>query len=224
MHKVDILVTSEIKGGLSTFQHGEMQIRFHRFESAQEIPLLEGSIWAFVDWQSTSMPGIEICRQIRCAPETSSARIVMILEDDDKNILRRALLAGADDYIVGPVDRNRLLDRILLRPSDLQDPSPLNLTVLGELKVDLAAFRATWAGKPIPLTPSELKLLRFFAQHPDRVFTRNQLIAALGKHERPLDPRTVDVWIGRLRRGLRKAGAGDLLRTVRSLGYVFDHP
>ena len=59
---------------------------------------------------------------------------------------------------------------------------------------------------------------------PGRVFTRSQLIAALGKHATPIDERTVDVWIGRLRRALRIAGAGDMLRTVRSLGYVLDQP
>ena len=66
------------------------------------------------------------------------------------------------------------------------------------------------------------RLLRYFIEHPGRVFTRNQLIAALGKQEPAVDERTVDVWIGRLRRALKGVGAGNPLRTVRSLGYVFD--
>jgi two-component system phosphate regulon response regulator PhoB len=74
------------------------------------------------------------------------------------------------------------------------------------------------------MMPNEFRLLRFFVEHPGRVFTRAQLITALGKQEPPIDERTVDVWIGRLRRAMRAAGAGDLLRTVRSLGYVFDRP
>jgi two-component system phosphate regulon response regulator PhoB len=72
--------------------------------------------------------------------------------------------------------------------------------------------------------PNEFRLLRYFVEHPGRVFTRSQLISALGKQEPAVDERTVDVWIGRLRRALRAAGAGNPLRTVRSLGYVFDVP
>lgn len=67
-----------------------------------------------------------------------------------------------------------------------------------------------------------LWLLHFLAQNPDRVLSRGDLIAALGKQEPPIDKRTVDVWIGRLRRALRKVGAGERVRTVRSLGYVYD--
>ena len=79
-------------------------------------------------------------------------------------------------------------------------------------------------GKAVDLMPNEFRLLRFLVEHPGRVFTRSQLIAALGKHDAPVDERTVDVWIGRLRRALRSSGAGDMLRTVRSVGYVLDLP
>ncbi|MEY4721555.1 MAG: hypothetical protein RIQ46_1280, partial [Pseudomonadota bacterium] len=86
------------------------------------------------------------------------------------------------------------------------------------------AFQARFAGKVVPLMPNEFRLLRYLSEHPGRVFTRSQLIAALGKQEMPMDERTVDVWIGRLRRSLRAAGGGEMLRTVRSLGYVLDTP
>ena len=79
-----------------------------------------------------------------------------------------------------------------------------------------------WARQPLNLRPNEFRLLHFFAQHPDRVLTRTDLIEALGKQEPPIDERTVDVWIGRLRRALRIVGAGERVRTVRSLGYVYD--
>jgi two-component system phosphate regulon response regulator PhoB len=92
------------------------------------------------------------------------------------------------------------------------------------LSVNIAAFRARIDGKPVDLMPNEFRLLRFLVEHPGRVFTRSQLIAALGKQDPPIDERTVDVWIGRLRRALRSAGGGDMLRTVRSLGYVLDQP
>ncbi|MCB2080411.1 MAG: winged helix-turn-helix domain-containing protein, partial [Novosphingobium sp.] len=149
------------------------------------------------------------------------AHITMILDEDDQEDRRRALRTGADDYMLGPVTRNALLDRVLSVNTNECDAIARALQE-GELTIDLAAFQARWKGKPIPLMPNEFRLLRYFVEHPGRVFSRAQLIAALGKQEPPVDERTVDVWIGRLRRALKSAGAGNPLRTVRSLGYVYD--
>lgn len=93
---------------------------------------------------------------------------------------------------------------------------------LGCMVVDFVAHRACWMGKPIYLGPGELRLLGHFVANPDRVFSRADLIARLGKDCGSIDERTVDVWIGRLRRALREHGVPDQLRTVWSVGYVFD--
>jgi two-component system phosphate regulon response regulator PhoB len=209
MRHVNIIVTSELAGGMAAFEHGDLLVSFHRWTKPSELPLLEGTIWAFADWVLPDISGLEICRQLRCAPLTAQAHITMVLEEDDFEARRRALRAGADDYMVGPVSRTTVLDRVL---------------TLGDLTIDLSAFQANWRGVPVVLMPNEFRLLRFFVEHPRRVFTRAQLIAALGKQDPPVDERTVDVWVGRLRRALRAAGAGAPLRTVRSLGYVLDKP
>jgi two-component system phosphate regulon response regulator PhoB len=221
MRHIDILLTSDIEGGLAPFRHGELEAVFHRWTSFGELPLLEGALWAFVDWVLPEISGLEVCRRLRCDPLTAQAHVTMILDEDDQEARRRALRTGADDYMVGPIDRAGLLDRVLSLQLHDHEPAGRALT-LGSLTIDLAAFLARWQGKPIPLMPNEFRLLRYFVEHPGRVFTRSQLIAALGKQEPPVDERTVDVWIGRLRRALRAAGAGNPLRTVRSLGYVFD--
>lgn len=224
MQRVDILLTGELEGGTAPFVHGELEVLFHRWARPSELPLLEGTLWAFVDWVLPEISGLEICRRLRCDPLTAQAHITMMLEEDDQDARRRALRAGADDYMVGPATRTALLDRVLsARPHD-HDGAPARNLALGELSIDLAAFQARWRGKAIPLMPNEFRLLRYLVEHPGRVFTRGQLIAALGKQDHPVDERTVDVWIGRLRRALRTAGAGDPLRTVRSLGYVLDQP
>ena len=222
MRRIDVLVTREIEGGLEKFVHGDLHISFHEWTSPGDLPLIEGALWAFVDWVTPSLSGLEICRRLRCDPVTAQSHITMILEEDDLDARRRALRAGADDYLVAPITRTMVLDRVLsVQPSEF-DNSIARVLTIGELTIDQAAFRARWQGKAIPLMPNEFRLMRFFAEHPGRVFTRSQLIAALGKHDSPIDERTVDVWIGRLRRALRAAGAGEPLRTVRSLGYVFD--
>ncbi len=224
MRHLDILLTSELAGGTAPFDHDDMHVTFHHWSKTHELPLLEGALWAFIDWAHPQTSGLEICRRLRCDPLTAQAHITMILDEDDQDARRRALRAGADDYIIGPVARSTVLDRLLSARLQEHGGSPSRSLSLGDLTIDMAAFQARWCGKPIPLMPNEFRLLRYLVEHPGRVFTRAQLIAALGKQEPPVDERTVDVWIGRLRRALRVAGAGDPLRTVRSLGYVLDAP
>lgn len=224
MRHIDILLTSELDGGMSSFSHGDIEIHFRRWTKPNELPLIDGSLWAFVDWVLPDISGLEICRRLRCDPLTAGAHITMILDEDDQEARRRALRAGADDYMISPVNRTMLLDRVLATRRPDTDASALHTHMLGDLAVDIAAFQVRWQGKPVPLMPNEFRLLRYLVEHPGRVFTRSQLIAALGKQEPPVDERTVDVWIGRLRRALNTAGAGNLLRTVRSLGYVLDQP
>jgi two-component system, OmpR family, phosphate regulon response regulator PhoB len=224
MRHVNIIVTSELAGGMAAFEHGDLLVSFNRWTKPSELPLLEGTIWAFADWVLPDISGLEICRQLRCAPLTAQAHITMVLEEDDFEARRRALRAGADDYMVGPVSRTTVLDRVLSVVENDYDGGALRSLTLGDLTIDLSAFQANWRGVPVVLMPNEFRLLRFFVEHPRRVFTRAQLIAALGKQDPPVDERTVDVWVGRLRRALRASGAGAPLRTVRSLGYVLDKP
>lgn len=224
MKRIDVLLTSEPADGSATFSHGDLEVVFHRWSRNAQLPLIEGALWAFVDLVLPEISGLEVCRRLRVDPLTAQAHITMVLDENDPEIRRRVLRAGADDYMAGPVSRAAVLDRVLAsRPAEV-DPGVLRTISLGELSVDPAAFQARYAGRVVPLMPNEFRLLRYLAEHPGRVFTRSQLIAALGKQELPMDERTVDVWIGRLRRSLRAAGGGEMLRTVRSLGYVLDTP
>lgn len=225
MRRIDILLTSEPAGGMEGFVHDDLDIRFRQISSRSSPPLLEGTTWVFVDWVLPDISGLEFCRRLRCDPFTSQSHITMLI-DEDGDVAengRRALRAGADDYMSAPADRARILDRVLSLSQPAFDANQARALKVGELVVDVAAFQARWKGKPIQLMPNEFRLLRYFVEHPGRVFTRSQIISALGKQEPPIDERTVDVWIGRLRRALRGAGAGDVLRTVRSLGYVLDN-
>ena len=225
MRRITVLLTSEPDGGCEPFRHGDLEIVLHPWSRSGPLPLFDGPGWSFIDWLLPDMPGIEACRRLRCDPLTAQAHVTMVLDEDDGEARRRALRAGADDYIVSPLSRTAILDRILAtQPGRECEGDEAPSLVSGDLEIEVAAFQARWRGKPIPLMPSEFRLLRYFVEHPGRVYTRTQLIAALGKQEPAVDERTVDVWIGRLRRALRAAGAGEPLRTVRSLGYVFDRP
>ncbi|MGV3511631.1 MAG: response regulator transcription factor [Novosphingobium sp.] len=224
MRHIDILLTGDLPGGRDAFVHSDLRVIFHRWKSESPLPLMEGRPWAFIDWVLDEMSGLELCRRLRCADSLGQdAHITMILEEDDAEAKRRALRAGADDYIVGPVDRGALLDRVL----SVQLPeheTPTRVLRLGDLTLDLAALQARWRERPLLLMPNEMRLLRYLMEKPGHVFSRSQLIAALGKHDQPIDERTVDAWVSRLRRALRDVGAGSPLRTVRSMGYVLDRP
>ncbi len=223
MRQIDILLTEALPGGHDSFAHGDLRVVFHVWNWRAPLPLLDGRPWAFIDWLLPELSGLELCRRLRCDPATEAAHVTMVLDEDDADARRRALRAGADDYILGPLGRGAVLDRVL----SVQLPereAPQRALRLGELSLDLTALQARWQGKPVPLMPNELRLLRYLMEQPGQVFSRTKLIAALGKHDQPIDERTVDAWVSRLRRALREAGAGQPLRTVRSLGYVLDRP
>lgn len=180
------------------------------------------TVWAFVDWLLPDLSGLELCRRLREAEHTRHAHVTMVLEGGDAETRRRALAAGADDYLVGPLTAEALLDRLDgLHPDRPRAPAGPQLRH-GDLAVDLAAFQARYLGRALPLRPTELRLLAHFIEHPDQVFSRRSLIGRLNKEAGEIDERTVDVWIGRLRRALRAHGVPDPLRTVRSMGYVLD--
>ncbi len=183
---------------------------------------IRGRVWCFVDWLLSDISGLEMCRQLRNSPATAQSHITLILDEDDSEARRRALRAGADDYVVGPLTPEVLVDRLQTYLADTIGAKPQRKLVHGDLTLDLVAHVARWRGTALPLPPNEFRLLIHFVEHPDQVFSRTSLIAILGKEVVAIDERTVDVWVGRLRRALMAHGVPDPLRTVRSMGYVLD--
>lgn len=224
MRVINIFLTDRLADAVDDFEHDGVRFVFAQLHADGPRQLLEGPMWAFVDWVMDDLAGLEMCRRLRADPRTGDAHVTMVLESDDVEDRRRALRAGADDYMIGPLDRRVVLDRVLALQSHRENRHAVQRIELGELAIDLAALQARWAGRAIQLRPNEFRLLRYFAENPNQVHSRADLIGGLGKLDPPIDERTVDVWIGRLRRALKGAGAGNPLRTVRSLGYVFDAP
>lgn len=224
MNRVTILATGESAQGFENFELNDTIFEFRKLTAEGPTVLIDGAAWIFVDWVMEDLSGLEMCRRLRADPRTREAHITMILEHDDPDDRRRALKAGADDYMVEPAARQAILDRILaLHPSAGRRGSNQVIDA-GDLRIDLGAEQVRWGDRPVMLRPNEFRLLRFLAENPNRVLSRRELIDALGKSGDPEYLRTVDVWIKRLRFGLRQAGAGQLLRTVHNKGYVFDLP
>lgn len=221
MELFNIFLTADLGEGFSDFEHGTTRVVFDRIDANGPKRLVEGNAWIFVDWVLDDLAGLELCRRLRADERCIGAHITMVLETDDLDDRRRALKAGADDYIIGPLDRTKVLDRVMALQTADRRHNTRQISI-GSLNIDMVALRASWNGVPINLRPNEFRLLRFFAENADRVLSREALITGVGKQEPPVDERTVDVWIGRLRRALREAGAGNPLRTIRAYGYVFD--
>lgn len=222
MERVTIFLTDELCAGAEEFVHDGTRFVFDRIGADGPARLAEGQVWVFIDWVLEDCAGLSLCRRLRADSRLAEAHITMVLEEDDDEDRRRALKAGADDYMVGPLDRMRVLDRIMALRSPQEYRQASQLIRFGKLTVDLLALQARWGKTPVNLRPNEFRLLRFFIENPHRVLSRKDLISGLGKQEPPIDERTVDVWVGRLRRALKAAGAGSPLRTVRSMGYVYD--
>lgn len=183
--------------------------------------LADDNVWCFIDWLLDDISGLELCRLLRASPTTSSSHITMVIDAEDQNAKARSLAAGADDYMPVPLTAGALADRLRLYTGRAYAAGPRTST---GLTIDAEAHQARWQGRLIPLRPRELRLLELFLSKPDRLLSRAKIIEMLGKEDEIGDDRTVDVWVGRLRRTLESRGVSNVIRTVRSLGYVFDTP
>ena len=170
-----------------------------------------------LDWMLPVMSGIEVCRQIRRKPESRDVPVIMVTARGEEGDRIRGLDTGADDYVTKPFAIGELLAR---RSGPAQ---PQGQLIYSDIEMDLAAHRVSRNGKAIHLGPTEFRLLRYFLEHPGRVFSREQLLNAVWGPNIYVETRTVDVHIRRLRKALNDVkGTRDIIRTVRAAGYALD--
>jgi two-component system phosphate regulon response regulator PhoB len=175
-----------------------------------------------LDWMLPLLSGIEVCRQIRRAPATRSLPVIMLTARGEEGDRVRGLNSGADDYVVKPFSLGELVARLRAVIRRAQPNAGEDLLRYADVTMDLVAHRVSRAGEPVHLGPTEFRLLRHFLQNPARVFSREQLLDRIWGHYAEVELRTVDVHIRRLRKALNEVGEGDLVRTVRSVGYSLD--
>jgi len=175
-----------------------------------------------LDWMLPAVSGIEVCRQIRRATATRVLPIIMLTARTDEADRIRGLNSGADDYVVKPFSPSELVARLRAVIRRAQPSMVEDVLRYADLAMDLVAHRVSRGDQAIHLGPTEFRLLRHFLQHPGRVFSREQLLDRVWGEDAELEMRTVDVHIRRLRKAINIGGGGDLLRTVRSVGYALD--
>jgi phosphate regulon transcriptional regulator PhoB len=177
-----------------------------------------------LDLMLPKISGLEICKEIRKDPSLNRLPILILTAKGEEADRVVGLELGADDYVVKPFSPRELVARIkaLLRRSEPGAP-PEKPVEMGPLRIDPAAYRVTRAGKPIPMSTLEFRLLYFLASRPDRVFTRDQLLDAVWGTERFVTPRSVDVYVRRLREKIEQDPEHPAyMKTVRGAGYKFE--
>ncbi len=174
-----------------------------------------------LDWMLPGSTGLNLARNLRSSERTRDIPMIMLTAKSSEADKVEGLESGADDYITKPFSPKELMARIKAvlrrRAPQLTDDE---IEISG-LKLDPVSHRITGNGSNLPLGPTEFRLLHFFMTHPERVFTRGQLLDQVWGDHVFLEERTVDVHIRRLRKALEPSNHHNLVETVRGSGYRF---
>ena len=183
----------------------------------EEVPDL-----VILDWMIDGTSGIEVCRRLRREKATAHIPIIMLTAREAEDDRIRGLETGADDYLTKPFSPRELLARVAAVMRRIRPALAGETIEVGDILLDPVAHRVSRGGTPLQLGPTEYRLLKFFMESPDRVFSRNQLLDGVWGTGSDIELRTVDVHIRRLRKALEMDGLPDPVRTVRSAGYAFE--
>ena len=179
-----------------------------------------------LDLMLPGMPGLEICRLMRNGSDTSNLPILIVTAKGTEVDKVIGLEMGADDYVVKPFSPRELIARVkalLRRAHPTASAESAGAYERGRLRMDFGTYQVFVDGIKKELALREFELLRFFVQHPLRVYTREQLLDMVWGRDTFVEPRTVDVHVRRLRQHIERDDANpELILTVRSVGYRFN--
>ncbi len=175
-----------------------------------------------LDWMLPGdKSGIDFCRMLKKDELLSEIPVIMLTAKGEEDNKVHGLDAGADDYITKPFSTRELVSRIkavLRRSSALSADKPIEVA---KLSLDPKSQRVSAEGKVIDIGPTEYRLLAFFMSHPERAYTRTQLLDQVWGGNVYIEDRTIDVHIRRLRKLLQPYDCAGLIQTVRGTGYRF---
>lgn len=175
-----------------------------------------------LDWMLPGISGVELCKRLKKEHGYKSLPIIMLTARSEEEDKIKGFNAGADDYVTKPFSSRELLARIsaLLRRSGVQKALDQVVEING-LVLDEPSHRVTANQEKVELGPTEFKLLQFLVSHPERVYSRPQLLDNVWGNDVYVEERTVDVHIRRLRKALERSGHDSMIQTVRGAGYRF---
>lgn len=195
------------------------------FSGAPVLPsaaLLQPSLF-LLDIMLPGMNGIDLCRQIRQHERLSRTPVIFLSARTQEPDRLQAFDVGGDGYITKPFSPKELICRIrnMLRMT-IEVPNH-EVLQLGDLEIDVASMTVRVEGRSVPTTVREFRLLEYLARHRGRVFTRDQLLDAVWREGSFVTPRSIDVFIRRLREKIESDPRHPrYLKTLRGIGYRFE--
>jgi two-component system phosphate regulon response regulator PhoB len=178
-----------------------------------------------LDWMLPGLSGVEWARRLKKDQAFNEIPIILLTARGEEEDRVRGFEVGADDYVTKPFSTRELIARIkavLRRTGRLSKSSRIEL---GGIVIDADEHRVLIDQTTVSLSPTEYRLLEFFLTHPDKVYSRNQLLDQVWGRSTYIEERTVDVHIRRLRKILTEHRREEMIQTVRGFGYRFSvHP
>lgn len=202
-------------------QHGYQAVEAKDFDTAVSKIAEPYPDMVLLDWMLPGGSGIQLAKKIKGDDFTRNIPIIMLTARGEEEDKVKGLEVGADDYITKPFSPKELMARMRavfrrVAPTVLDEPLDFE-----GLKLDPVSHRISASDNSIDMGPTEFKLLHFFMTHPERVYSREQLLDHVWGTNVYVEDRTVDVHIRRLRKALTEHGYDRLIQTVRGVGYRF---
>jgi len=181
-----------------------------------------------LDWMMPETSGYELLRRLRKDENCARLPVIMLTAKVEEASRVQGLEGGADDYVSKPFSPRELIARIralLRRTAPAEEQQPMEFD---GLRLDPLAHRVFADGRPVEMGPTEFRLLQFLMSHPDRAYSRAQLLDQVWGANVYIDERTVDVHVRRLRKALEPVSNGgkdfgEFIQTVRGTGYRFSN-
>jgi DNA-binding response OmpR family regulator len=178
-----------------------------------------------LDVMLPGMDGFDLCRQIRLNQTLSKTPIIFLTAKADETSRVKGLELGGDDYITKPFSPRELVARVRTVLRGQTQPAVPEVVKVGDMEIDGASMTVRVEGRTILTTVREFRLLEYLAAHRGRVFTRDQLLDAVWKETAFVTPRSVDVYVRRLREKIESDPRHPrYLKTLRGIGYRLESP
>jgi two-component system phosphate regulon response regulator PhoB len=169
--------------------------------------------------------GFDLCRQIRATPELARTPVIFLTAKSEEADRVRGLELGGDDYITKPFSPRELVARVRTVLRSLHETPAAEVLKVGGLEIDAGSMTVRVEGRTVLTTVREFRLLEYFAIHRGRVFTRDQLLDSVWKETAFVTPRSIDVYVRRLREKIEADPRHPrYLKTLRGVGYRLESP
>jgi DNA-binding response OmpR family regulator len=176
-----------------------------------------------LDVMLPGMDGFDLCRQIRLTTALAKTPVIFLTAKTDESDRVKGLELGGDDYITKPFSPRELVARIRTVLRTQRETPPPEILKIGDLEIDASSMTVRVEGRTVLTTVREFRLLEYLAAHRGRVFTRDQLLDAVWKETAFVTPRSVDVYVRRLREKIESDPRHPrYLKTLRGVGYRLD--